>query len=81
MSTRLKVSYNSTQNSQPLNAIRYAFFVDDQAVCCVQGYRGITCFIVERDTPGLIIGKPEDKLGIRASSTCPLTFENMRVHV
>ena len=46
---------------------------------CAQGYRGITCFIVERDTPGLIIGKAEDKLGIRASSTCPLTFEDMRV--
>ena len=44
-----------------------------------QGYRGITCFIVERDNPGLIIGKPEDKLGIRASSTCPLTFEDMKV--
>lgn len=44
-----------------------------------QKHRGITCFLVERDTPGLTIGKKEDKLGIRASSTCPVSFENVRV--
>jgi len=38
------------------------------------GYKGITAFIVERDTPGFLIGKKEDKLGIRASSTCELVF-------
>ncbi|XP_064024393.1 short/branched chain specific acyl-CoA dehydrogenase, mitochondrial isoform X5 [Pogoniulus pusillus] len=43
------------------------------------GYRGITCFIVDRDTEGLQVGKKEDKLGIRASSTCPVTFENVKV--
>uniref|UniRef100_A0A2K5WFI1 Short/branched chain specific acyl-CoA dehydrogenase, mitochondrial n=1 Tax=Macaca fascicularis TaxID=9541 RepID=A0A2K5WFI1_MACFA len=43
------------------------------------GYKGITTFIVDRDTPGLHIGKPENKLGLRASSTCPLTFENVKV--
>ncbi|XP_037352826.2 short/branched chain specific acyl-CoA dehydrogenase, mitochondrial [Talpa occidentalis] len=43
------------------------------------GYKGITCFIVDRDTEGLQIGKPENKMGIRASSTCPLTFENVKV--
>lgn len=43
------------------------------------GYKGITCFIVDSDTPGLEIGKKEDKLGIRASSTCMLHFENVRV--
>lgn len=43
------------------------------------GYKGITCFIVPRETEGLYIGKKEDKLGLRASSTCPLTFENMKV--
>ncbi|XP_017127871.1 short/branched chain specific acyl-CoA dehydrogenase, mitochondrial [Drosophila elegans] len=43
------------------------------------GYRGITTFIVDRDTPGLIVNKPEDKLGIRASGTCQLTFDNVRV--
>ncbi|XP_062134794.1 short/branched chain specific acyl-CoA dehydrogenase, mitochondrial [Drosophila sulfurigaster albostrigata] len=43
------------------------------------GYRGITTFIVDRETPGLIVNKPEDKLGIRASGTCMLTFDNVRV--
>ncbi|MCA9519538.1 MAG: acyl-CoA dehydrogenase, partial [Myxococcales bacterium] len=43
------------------------------------GYRGITAFIVERDFPGFTVGKKENKLGIRASSTVPLTFEACRV--
>lgn len=43
------------------------------------GYRGITAFLVERDTPGFQVGKKEDKLGIRASSTCELLFEDCRV--
>lgn len=43
------------------------------------GYKGITAFLVDRDTPGLSLGKPENKLGIRASSTCPLIFEDVRV--
>jgi alkylation response protein AidB-like acyl-CoA dehydrogenase len=40
------------------------------------GYRGITAFIVERGAPGFTVGKKEDKLGIRASSTCELLFED-----
>ncbi|XP_051529576.1 short/branched chain specific acyl-CoA dehydrogenase, mitochondrial-like [Myxocyprinus asiaticus] len=44
------------------------------------GYRGISCFLVDRDTDGLHIGKKENKLGLRASSTCPLTFDNVKVH-
>lgn len=40
------------------------------------GYKGITGFVVERGTPGFSIGKKEDKLGIRASSTCELIFED-----
>ncbi len=43
------------------------------------GYRGITTFVVDRDTPGFTIGKKEKKLGIRASSTCELILENVRV--
>jgi len=43
------------------------------------GYRGITSFIVDRDTKGFTIGKKEDKLGIRASSTCELVFDGARV--
>ncbi len=44
-----------------------------------KGYKGITGFIVERDFKGLTIGKKEDKLGIRASSTCEMIFENCEV--
>ena len=43
------------------------------------GYRGITAFIVERGFPGFSVGKKEDKLGIRASSTCELLFDDCRV--
>jgi alkylation response protein AidB-like acyl-CoA dehydrogenase len=43
------------------------------------GYRGITAFLVERGFPGFSVGKKEDKLGIRASSTCELLFEECRV--
>jgi alkylation response protein AidB-like acyl-CoA dehydrogenase len=43
------------------------------------GYRGITAFIVERGTPGFTVGKKEDKLGIRASSTCEVLLEDCRV--
>ena len=44
-----------------------------------KGYKGITGFIVERGFPGFKVGKKEDKLGIRASSTCELLFENCEV--
>src|SRR5437667_1190016 len=44
-----------------------------------QGYKGITAFLVERDFPGFAVGKKEDKLGIRASSTCELILEDCRV--
>ena len=40
------------------------------------GYRGITAFVVERGAAGFTVGKKEDKLGIRASSTCELLFED-----
>jgi alkylation response protein AidB-like acyl-CoA dehydrogenase len=43
------------------------------------GYRGITAFIVERGFPGFTVGKKEDKLGIRASSTCELIFDDCPV--
>jgi len=43
------------------------------------GYRGITAFLVERGMAGFTVGKKEDKLGIRASSTCELIFEDCRV--
>ena len=43
------------------------------------GHRGITAFVVERGCRGFTIGRKEDKLGIRASSTCELVFEECRV--
>jgi butyryl-CoA dehydrogenase/short/branched chain acyl-CoA dehydrogenase len=43
------------------------------------GYQGITAFLVERDRPGFSVGKKEDKLGIRASSTCELLLDDCRV--
>jgi short-chain 2-methylacyl-CoA dehydrogenase len=43
------------------------------------GYKGITAFIIERDFPGFTVGKKEDKLGIRASSTCELILEDCHV--
>jgi len=43
------------------------------------GYKGITAFLVERDSPGFKVGKKEDKLGIRASSTCELILDDCRV--
>src|SRR5262249_44491865 len=43
------------------------------------GYRGITAFLVERGTSGFTVGKKEDKLGIRASSTCELLLEECEV--
>src|ERR1019366_3729692 len=43
------------------------------------GYRGITAFLIEREFPGFQVGKKEDKLGIRPSSTCELVLDNCRV--
>lgn len=43
------------------------------------GYRGITAFLVESGAPGFTVGRKEDKLGIRASSTCELVLEDCRV--
>jgi butyryl-CoA dehydrogenase/short/branched chain acyl-CoA dehydrogenase len=43
------------------------------------GYKGITAFLVERDLPGFTVGKKEDKLGIRASSTVELVLEDCKV--
>ena len=43
------------------------------------GYKGITAFLIEKDFPGFSVGKKEDKLGIRASSTCELILEDCKV--
>jgi butyryl-CoA dehydrogenase/short/branched chain acyl-CoA dehydrogenase len=46
-----------------------------------KGYKGITAFLIEKGFPGFSVGKKEDKLGIRASSTCELILEDCRVPV
>jgi alkylation response protein AidB-like acyl-CoA dehydrogenase len=61
------------------NANEADLFIVFATVNLEAGYRGITAFIVERGTPGFSVGKKEDKLGIRASSTCELLFEQCRV--
>jgi short/branched chain acyl-CoA dehydrogenase len=44
-----------------------------------KGYKGITAFMVDAETEGIEVGRPENKLGLRASSTCPLILENVKV--
>ena len=61
------------------NANEANLFVIFATVNPEAGYRGITAFLVERGFPGFTVGKKEDKLGIRASSTCELLFEDCPV--
>jgi butyryl-CoA dehydrogenase/short/branched chain acyl-CoA dehydrogenase len=61
------------------NAAEAGLFIVFTTVDPAAGYKGITAFVVERDTPGFTVGKKEDKLGIRASSTCELLFDDCRV--
>src|SRR5438034_6383331 len=61
------------------NAKEAGIFILFATVDPAAGYRGITAFIVEKDFPGFTVGKKEDKLGIRASSTCELILEDCRV--
>jgi alkylation response protein AidB-like acyl-CoA dehydrogenase len=58
------------------NAKESGLFIVFATLDPAAGYKGITAFLVERDTPGFTIGKKEDKLGIRASSTCELIFND-----
>ncbi len=57
------------------NAREAGLFIVFATVDPTAGYRGITAFLVEKDTPGFIVGRKEDKLGIRASSTCELILD------
>ena len=61
------------------NANEADLFIVFATVSPEAGYRGITAFLVERGTPGFSVGKKEDKLGIRASSTCELLFADCLV--
>jgi alkylation response protein AidB-like acyl-CoA dehydrogenase len=58
------------------NAKEAGLFIVFATLDPAAGYKGITAFLVEKDTPGFTIGKKEDKLGIRASSTCELIFND-----
>ncbi len=61
------------------NAKEAGLFVLFATLDPAKGYKGITAFLVEKDFPGFTVGKKEDKLGIRASSTCELILEDCRV--
>ena len=61
------------------NAGEAELFIVLATVDPAKGYKGITAFLVERSTPGFTVGKKEDKLGIRASSTCELVLQDVKV--
>ncbi len=61
------------------NAREAGLFVVFATVNRDLGYKGITAFLIERDRPGFSVGRKEDKLGIRASSTCELILDDCRV--
>ena len=61
------------------NAAEAGFFLLFANAKPQDGYKGVTAFLVERDFPGFQVGKKEDKLGLRASSTCELIMDNCRV--
>ncbi len=63
------------------NAAESSLFVVFANVDPALGYKGITAFLVERSFAGFGVGKKENKLGIRASSTCELTFDDVEVPV
>ena len=58
------------------NAREAGLFIVFATLDPAKGYRGITAFLVEKGTPGFTVGRKEDKLGIRASSTCELILDN-----
>jgi butyryl-CoA dehydrogenase/short/branched chain acyl-CoA dehydrogenase len=61
------------------NAREAGLFIVFATLDPAAGYRGITAFLVEKGTPGFAVGRKEDKLGIRASSTCELLLDNCEV--
>lgn len=85
LKTRAEVSSDAsfyTLNGQKMwisNAEYAQVFLVFANVDPTLGYKGITCFLVDRETEGLEIGPAENKLGIRASSTCPVYLSNVRV--
>ena len=87
MSMRAELSDDGSEyilNGEKLwisNSVEAGIFVVFANADPSKAHRGITCFVVDRAEhgAGLTVGKKEDKLGLRASSTCPVTFEDVRV--
>lgn len=80
--TRDDASGDYTLNGSKLwitNALESTIFLVFATIDSSLGYKGITCFIVEKGAAGFTLGRKEDKMGIRASSTCELRFDNCRV--
>ncbi len=63
------------------NAKEAGLFIVFATIDPSAGYKGVTAFLVEKDAPGFEVGRKEDKLGIRASSTCELIFRDCAVPV
>jgi len=63
------------------NALEAGLFIVFANAQPDKGYKDITAFLIEKDTAGFAVGRKEDKLGIRASSTCELMLENCRVPI
>ena len=61
------------------NAMEAGLFIVFATIDSTAGYKGITAFLVEKGASGFSLGKKEDKLGIRASSTCELVFRDCAV--
>ncbi|KAI6782799.1 Short/branched chain specific acyl-CoA dehydrogenase-like protein [Emericellopsis cladophorae] len=61
------------------NSMEADFFIVFANLDPSKGYRGITAFVVEKGTPGFAIAKKEKKLGIKASSTCVITFDDVQI--
>ena len=85
LQTKAEVKGNSNDfvlNGRKLwitNSKEAGLFILFATVDASKGYKGITAFLIEKDFPGFTVGKKEDKLGIRASSTCELILEDCRV--
>lgn len=61
------------------NSMEANFFIVFANLDPSKGYKGITAFIIDKDTPGFSIAKKEKKLGIRASSTCVINFDDVEI--
>ena len=76
---KFTITYRNPENGRKLwitNAHEASLFIVFATADPTAGYKGITAFLVERGTEGCSVGKKENKLGIRASSTCEVILED-----